>query len=118
MIYMSQDIHLLKPEQEVWAFDYKKVLERGKSKITRNIKPTFGRIGTSRFIFEEYSDTNKEIKSSVDIWCRCYADTYEEAVEVYNSFVKEQINKLKNMIKSMEADFIEEDKESVKCQRS
>lgn len=51
--------------------------------------------------------TNERRKSgSVDYYSRYYADTYEEAVEMYNELVQKRIDNLKLMIEEAENDKI------------
>lgn len=59
-------------------------------------------------IFYEYQNGSHEVKksNSVLLNSRWYADTYEEAVEMYNEFVQERIDNLKRMIDSAEKDKI------------
>ena len=48
--------------------------------------------------------TLKNTKVNAD--SRMYADTYEEAVEMYNEYVQFQIDKLNKLIESCKQDFI------------
>lgn len=51
--------------------------------------------------------TERRNTGSVDVQSRMYADTYEEAVEMYNELVQKRIDNLYNMIKDTENDKIE-----------
>ena len=44
--------------------------------------------------------------SKVNADSRMYADTYEEAVEMYNEYVQFQIDRLNKLIESCKQDFI------------
>lgn len=54
----------------------------------------------ARYVFCPYKKgtTEKRASGSVDFESRMYADTYEEAVEMYNELVDKRIEKLHSMI--------------------
>lgn len=62
----------------------------------------------SRYVFIPYKSGTYEKRKSgyVDFQSRMYADTYTEAVEMYNELVKERIDNLYELIKSAEKDII------------
>lgn len=62
----------------------------------------------SSYVFIPYkSGTTEKRKSGyVDFQSRMYADTYTEAVEMYNELVKERIDNLYKLIESAEEDII------------
>ena len=72
--------------------------------ILANLGCQYGRNG----IFYEYKNGSHEIKKSgsVHLNSRWYADTYDEAVEMYNELVQQRIDNLKRMIDSAEKDKI------------
>ena len=52
--------------------------------------------------------SEKRNTGSVDVQSRMYADTYEEAIEMYNELVQKRIDNLYCMIKDAEQDKIKE----------
>ena len=87
--------------KDFWAFAYKED-ERALNLICKPIK---GRIMDSAFSkkFYEYKKDGKTLKTNgVNIESRCYADTYEEAVDGFNRLVKNRIKSLKNEIRRLE----------------
>lgn len=64
----------------------------------------------STYCFYQYKKGTKAIRKSgaVDYNSRYYADTYSEAVEMYNELVQKRIDKLKKMIEEAENDKIGE----------
>lgn len=62
----------------------------------------------SRYVFIPYKNGTTEKRKSgyVDFQSRMYADTYKEAVEMYNELVKERIDNLYKLIDSAEEDII------------
>jgi len=68
-------------------------------------KPVLGEIrGRS---FHKYKKGTTECQlAGVSIWARQYADTYEEAVELYNSLVMARIDTLYRLIDSAQKDLI------------
>lgn len=70
--------------------------------------------GWNRYVFipcKKNSDELRSKSSAVGADARHYADTYEECLELYNSFVQERINHLQKFLEDAQKDFIE-----VKCQ--
>ena len=62
----------------------------------------------SQYVFIPYKNGTTEKRKSgyVDFQSRMYADTYTEAVEMYNELVKERIDNLYKLIDSAEEDII------------
>lgn len=62
----------------------------------------------SSYVFIPYKNGTTEKRKSgyVDFRSRMYADTYTEAVEMYNELVKERIDNLYKLIDSAEEDII------------
>lgn len=92
----------------IWAVAYK---INDETKHTRLIcKPMLGEIikGRWKTEFFPYKKGTRTLRESgeVNVYSREYADTYEEAVELYNSLVQERIDKLKDMIAEAENDLI------------
>ena len=70
-------------------------------------KPVLGEVfqyypGTTLYFAPYKKGTTKRCGSSVKAGSRMYADTYEEAVEMYNDLVRQRIEKLKAMIAEAE----------------
>ena len=61
-----------------------------------------------KYVFIPYKVGTSEKRKSgyVNFDSRCYADTYEEAVEMYNELVQQRIDRLKSLIESAEDDKI------------
>lgn len=105
MIYKNSKPPLDTP---IWAIVYN---INDETKRTRLIcKPLLGEVikRSRKTEFVPYKKGTKLLRESgkVGAYSREYADTYEEAVELYNSFVQERIDKLKEMIAKAENDFI------------
>lgn len=63
--------------------------------------------GSIPFFFPYKKGTTERRKSgSIGFRARMYADTYEEAVEMYNELVQQRIDKLKRLIESAEKEKI------------
>ena len=62
----------------------------------------------SKYVFVPYKNGTTERRKSgyVDFQSRMYADTYSEAVEMYNELVKKRIDNLYKLIGSAEDDII------------
>ena len=56
--------------------------------------------------FREFKKDGTLKNTKVNANSRMYADTYEEAVEMYNEYVQFQIDKLNKLIESCKQDFI------------
>ena len=69
-------------------------------------KPQRGELIHDSFI--PYKVGTKTLRSSgrVSKWARRYADTYEEAIELFNSLVQKRIDNLLEMAEDAKKDFI------------
>ena len=109
MIYMSDNVPL---NTVVWACAYS-TNDSEKSMALRK-EPVQGKvIQTNRgggWRDKEFFEIKKngELKKSSRVYAdsRRYADTYEECIELYNSLVNNQINRLKALIAKCEEDLI------------
>lgn len=105
MIYKNSKPPLNTP---VWAVAYN---INDETKRTRLIcTPTLGEVIKRgwKTEFVPYKKGAKVLRESgeVDVYSRKYADTYGEAVELYNSLIQERINKLNEMVNEAESHFI------------
>lgn len=73
--------------------------------ISKNLH---GKPSWSTYCFYPYKKGThtKRQSGKVDFNSRCYADTYGEAVEMYNELVQQRIDNLKRMVKQAEKDKI------------
>lgn len=67
---------------------------------------TGGKYGKYQFVPYKNGTTEKRKSGEVEVRSRIYADTYEEAVEMYNELVQKRIDKLYQMIESSKSDLI------------
>ena len=80
-------------EGDLWAFTYKED-ERA---LNLKCKPVKGKFVNDEF--HEYKSNGEDLKKNgVGFTNRCFADTYEEAVQGYNALINFRINKLENEI--------------------
>ena len=109
MIYMSDNVPL---NTVVWACAYstndsEKSMALRKKPVQGIVTPTENNF---RWRSKEFTELKKngELKKSSRVYAdsRRYADTYEECVELYNSLVNNQINRLKALIAKCEEDLI------------
>lgn len=56
-------------------------------------------------------DMTPRTSGHVHLHARCYADTQEECIELYNQLVQRRINELQQMIASASADFIKKEEQ-------
>lgn len=93
----------------IWAAAYE---INDDTKVT-NLRclPTHGEITKygGRYFFVPYKKGTTEKRSSGEVlyWARLYADTYEEAVDLYNEMIDTRIEKLQKMIEEARADKLE-----------
>lgn len=69
-------------------------------------KPTNGELCGYSFIPYKIGTKTKRSSGKVSKYARKYADTYEEAVELFNSLVQKRIDNLLEMVKDAKNDFI------------
>lgn len=102
--YEKGEVPINKP---IWGFAY--TIKNDTAHHKYFSKPVLGELreGYPDFVFFPYK-TNGEICKSkgVNFNARYYADTYEEAVEMYNELVQQRIDRLHKAIHEAEGDFI------------
>jgi hypothetical protein len=89
----------------IWACAY----ELCENKISMKLiqKPIRGIISGRTFApLKKDSDTEVVKSRGVRSWSRCYADTYDECVELYNSLVQERIEFFEDRLRETKDDFI------------
>ncbi len=99
----------LKEGDIVWACAFDIDLDRNTGRSDKVVhsrcKPVKGVIHNNHFHELKKSGTPKG--SSVSLWARDFADTYEECVEIYNRKIGEKINKLCGVVKELRKELIE-----------
>lgn len=100
-----ESIEAIPENKPIWACAY----ETTSTKENMSLKcvPIKGIISEGKFI--PYKK-NGELKMSGKVsWhSRSYADTYEECVELYNFFVRKQMEQLEKLLKETESNLIKE----------
>lgn len=78
-------------------------IERFSKEVKASKYPTY-----SNYIFVPYKIGTTTFRNSgfVDVWSRHYADTEEEAIEIYNELVQKRIDKLLEIAEQAKGDFI------------
>ena len=105
--YYGSDLPLNKP---VWGFAYR--IDNDTGEHILNYLPTLGEICKDEpfdvYFFVPYKKgINQRCNYSIaGLNSRMYADTYEEAVEMYNELIQQRINNLKRMIDEAEKEKI------------
>lgn len=106
----------LPKNKPLWAVAYD--IDNDTGHVRLSCKPTLGEVVSSseikasslwsNYIFVPYKKgTHTRCKSGfVSCGARMYADTYEEAVDIYNSLVQKRIDKLEKMKNEAVSDFI------------
>lgn len=106
MIYY--DYNKIPKNTPIWGFAYSKHPNKESSSTKK--KPVLGVIDGDGcwwdVKFYELKKDGTRKKGSVCATSRCYADTYEEAVEGYNQKVSSAISKLEQMIEKNREDYI------------
>lgn len=104
-VYDRDKVPMGKP---VWALAY----DINDDTEHRNLicKPVLGEIVNRTFYPYKKGTTERRQSGSVTYWGRVYADTYEEAVEMYNEYVQDRIDNLYRMIESAKLDMITQEK--------
>lgn len=113
MKYYNHDIEKLPLNKPIYGFAYSVNDDTRDKRL--NCLPVLGEVGENNipkkwceYCFYQYKKGTKTIRKSgaVDYYSRYYADTYEEAVEMYNELVQKRIDNLKLMIEEAENDKI------------
>lgn len=100
--YNREDLPLNKP---IYGFAYSVNDDTRDKRL--NCLPVLGEITDGAYFTPYKKGTNeKRISGKVQLNSRWYADTYEEAVEMYNELVQKRIDNLKLMIEEAENDKI------------
>lgn len=95
---MVKDAEDIPTNKDVWAFAYKED-DRALNYICRPIK---GRIKDDKY-FYEYKVNGRDLKKNgVSLYARYFADTYDEAVEGFNTLVQNRINSLNEKIEKLQ----------------
>ena len=106
----------LPKNKPLWAVAYD--IDNDTGRVRLSCKPTLGEVVSSseikasslwsNYIFVPYKKgTHTRCKSGfVSCGARIYADTYEEAVDIYNSLVQKRVDKLEKMKNEAVSDFI------------
>ena len=106
----------LPKNKPLWAVAYD--IDNDTGHVRLSCKPTLGEVVSSseikasslwsNYIFVPYKKgTHTRCKSGfVSCGARMYADTYEEAVDIYNSLVQKRVDKLEKMKNEAVNDFI------------
>lgn len=106
----------LPKNKPLWAVAYD--IDNDTGRVRLSCKPTLGEVVSSseikasslwsNYIFVPYKKgTHTRCKSGVvSCGARMYADTYEEAVDIYNSLVQKRVDKLEKMKNEAVSDFI------------
>ena len=106
----------LPKNKPLWAVAYD--IDNDTGHVRLSCKPTLGEVVSSseikasslwsNYIFVPYKKgTHTRCKSGfVSCGARMYADTYEEAVDIYNSLVQKRVDKLEKMKNEAVSDFI------------
>lgn len=78
--------------------------------VLGQIVPRNSRYSTTQYQFAQFNkDGTLSESRRVHYRNRCYADTYDEAVTLYNTLVQERIDDLQNMIADAQKDFLSTD---------
>lgn len=122
MIYKSRtEIRNIKPGTKLWACAYS--LDNNQITMGLKQKPVYGTTRCRRIVWEE-DDLNESYSSyfvpfkkgsdsqlakskEVSIYARCFADTYEECVELYNQMVNERVDWFLKRAEETKKDLIE-----------
>lgn len=100
----SYDLNDLPIDKPIWAFAY--TIKNDTAQRTYYSLPVCGEIN-EHGVFRPYKK-NGDLSGSkyYNFNSRSYADTYEEAVEMYNELVQKRIDRLKAAIEDAKKDFI------------
>ena len=100
------DIRKLPIESPLWAVAYD--INDDTEYRRLSCAPIRGEITEKGYFYPYKKETlNRRKTGRVGIQSRMYADTYEEAVELYNELVQKRIDNLCRLIKDAEKDFLE-----------
>lgn len=106
---MGYDIKDLPVNKPIWAVAYD--INNDTAHVNLRCLPTLGEIVLSdppeNSRFKAYKKGSSEFKVGwVGYNARWYADTFEEAVELYNGLVQKRIKRLKDMLIDAECDIL------------
>jgi len=97
--------------RKVWACAYSTNSKKEDMSLICN--PVYGQIVKTRysigFVVFKKNNELRSLNSSVSVWAREYADTYEESFEIYNELVQKRIDWLNKMIEHTKSDFLKEE---------
>lgn len=103
---MVKDAEDIPMNKDVWAFAYKED-DRALNYICR---PTKGRIKDDKYFYEYKVNGRGLKKNGVSLYARYFADTYDEAVEGFNTLVQNRINLLNGEIEKLQHMLVIKDK--------
>lgn len=104
--FIVKDAEDIPINKDVWAFSSK-----GDGRALNYIhRPTKGRIKDDKY-FYEYKVNGRDLKKNgISLFERYFADTYDEAVEGFNTLVQNKINSLNEEIEKLEHMLVIKDK--------
>lgn len=104
MKYYGSDRHNAPVCKPIWGLAYDINDDTEHKRLI--CKPVLGEIVGHNFYQYKKGTTEKRKSGRVSYWARIYADTYEEAVDMYNELVQKRIDNLLRMIDLAESDMI------------
>ena len=105
MKYYSSERHKAPVCKPIWGLAYD--INDDTEHHNLICKPVLGEIVNRSFHTYKKGTTERRQSGKVSYWSRVYADTYEEAVEMYNELVQKRIDNLHRMIESAKLDMVE-----------
>lgn len=106
MKYYNNELHKAPVCKPIWGLAYD--INDDTEHHNLICKPVLGEIVNRSFYPYKKGTTERRQSGKVLHWSRLYADTYEEAVEMYNGLVQERISNLRRLIESAKSDMIEQ----------
>lgn len=101
---MTYDYTNAPRDKSIWAVAYSVNDDTEHHRLM--CKPTNGELVGYSFIPYKIGTKTKRASGRVSKYARKYADTYEEAVELFNSLVQKRIDNLIEMAEDAKNDFI------------
>ena len=104
MKYVGNDRRIVPCNTPIWGLAYD---INNETEYRNHIcKPTMGEIEYGCFFPYKKGTTERRRSGAVSYLARQYADTYEEAVDLFNTLVTERIDTLYRLIDSAQKDMI------------
>lgn len=104
MKYVGNDRYRAPHNVPIWGLAYD--INNETEHRNFSCKPVQGEIVNHMFYPYKKGTTERRLSGKVNYWARMYADTYDEAVELYNELVQERIDTLYKLICSAQLDMI------------